>query len=452
MRKFTFGLIVAVVISLSLSLFPVKAAEPPAWYAVSVEDTTGTQSTTTIRPQLALCDGQLLTASEEGTLIRTSAPPLFSTLRLSVPFCANDYWDPGQGDAFYIGQRSGSRCAEHDSYVVPIAMAVRGRYLREGTGISAHYRIGATHPLTEVHPLGEPSYRWCEADWTDCPGVFSEQDNGVTYEAISPILSMDDIIKVFDNVEEQVYVLDGAPDIGTFEVVVNGQLVGQHSGVIFGSRWGSANSWNHDGVIYANGFSRWKPKGEEPGYATDPCFGTSVILGPFQMAEPFLSDGYSPNPLRHPTVDAITITVGSGWIAEMSGGFIDESSRVIDASWSIRRLSINSAEMLVSVSQYVTATHDVLLEETQGVYGIGLVGMSSMFANAQKHDADTQIGPTSEVWVGDISDSNEGLWGQEYLFHYLLEGTSLCLDTSTPTTHNTGSPALCILWDRSLIQ
>ena len=101
------------------------------------------------------------------------------------------------------------------------------------------------------------------------------------------------VLKAFDNVQEQIYVLDEDPNIGSFEVIVNGRNHGNHTTVIFGSRWGTADHWTHDGVIYANGFTRWKPKGEEPTSETDPCFGTSVVLGPFQLDRPFLDDGYS---------------------------------------------------------------------------------------------------------------------------------------------------------------
>jgi len=357
-----------------------------------------------------------------------------------------------EGGEFYIGQRSSSQCAEHDSYVVPIATAIDNDMLSTGTEVAAQYRIRATHPLTEVHPLGAPWYRWCSADWADCP---SGQQNGQSITGYGiPFQVSDTITKVYDGCggQEQIYVLDGAQEIGTFEIVVNGKSKGQHSAVIFGSRWDSENSWNHDGVVYANGFTRWKPKGEEPGPEADPCFGTSVVLGPFQVDEPFLSDGYSPNPLHHPKIEAINITVCPGWEAQMSGSFFEGGQRLLDVEWSIERLNISSSEMLVSVSQHSVAVQDVPLYQVLGQYGIGQVEMSSMYAGPQKHDADKQIGPGQETWVGDIPDSNEGLWGQEASVYCLPEGESLCLETKTPTTHNTGSPTLCILWDSGEVQ
>lgn len=371
---------------------------------------------------------------------------------LYFPIVADLFHNVGEGDTFYLGQRSSSRCAEHDSYVVPVAIATDGDTLSTGADITSQYRIRATHPLTEAHPLGEPWYQWCDADWTDCPS--GQQDKASFAESATLLQFADTITKVYDacRSQEQIYVLDGAEDIGTFEVIVNGVSYGNHCGVILGSRWDAEDSWNHDGVIYANGFTRWKPKGEQPGAETDPCFGTSVVLGPFHIVEPFLGDGYSPNPLRHPRIETINITVCPGWEVHMTGALFAAQQRLMDVSWSLERLNINSSEMFVSVFQQAVAIQDMSLYEVLGQYGIGQVGMSSMYASPEKHDADTQIGSGREIWAGYISDSNKGLWGQEVALHRLAEGGSLCLETKTPTTHNTGSPALCILWGSGDVQ
>jgi hypothetical protein len=364
-----------------------------------------------------------------------------------LPVVIQAYWNPVEGDEFYIGQRSSSSCAEHDSYVVPVATAIESNMLPMGAEITAQYRIRATHPVVEVHPLDALWHEWCDADWTDCPS--GQQSVESITECEAPIQSADTITLVWDECDgqEQIYVLDSASDIGTLDVIVNGKSYGQHTGVIFGSRWGSAESWNHDGVIYANGFTRWKPKGEEPGEETDPCFGTSVVLGPFQLDKPFLSDGYSPNPLRHPKIEEINIAVCPGWQVQMTGAFFEEGQRLMNVSWSIERLNISSSEMLVSVSQDAAAVQNISLYQVFGQFGIGQVEMSSMYAESPKHDADNQIGPGHEIWVENISNSSEGLWGQENSLHHLPEESSLCLETKTPTTHNTGSPTLCILWD-----
>ncbi|HSF81202.1 MAG TPA: hypothetical protein VLA49_08210 [Anaerolineales bacterium] len=375
----------------------------------------------------------------------TKTPSLNNDNAIFMPLVLQEFWNPSEGDEFYIGQRSGSMCAEHDSYIVPIVTAIDNNIVEIDTGITSQYRIRATHPFTEVHPAGAPWYEWCNADWENCPSTQNIKSDHTT--CVSHRSSLDTITKIFDNVKEQIYVLDGAPDIGTFDVVVNGQYHGKHSGVIFGSRWGTADSWNHDGVIYANGFTRWKPKGEEPGAETDPCFGTSVVLGPFQIDVPFLSDGYSPNPLRHPTIEEISITVGTGWEAQMTGALFSNDQRMMDISWHAERQNIDPTEMLVSINQYAVAIQDLPLYQILGRFGIGQVELSSMFADINKHDSDTQIGSNAEIWVGDISNSNQGLWGQENILHPLPEGSTVCLETKMPTTHNTGSPTLCILWD-----
>lgn len=364
---------------------------------------------------------------------------------IHVSFITQASWNPMEGDGFYIGQRSTSLCAEHDSYVVPIATAFEEGEIPVGTEVKAKYRIRATHPVSEVHPLEEPWDQWCNEDWTNC----STSQQGGKFDSKCNLMKQpgDTITKVFDNVQEQIYVLDAGAGIGTCEIIVNGDSYGQHSGIIFGSRWGSSDSWNHDGVIYANGFTRWKPKGEEPGAETDPCFGTSVVLGPFHIDAPFLSDGYSPNPLCHPKIETINITVATGWEVLMFGAFMEGEQRMMNVSWTIERINISSTEMLVSVLQDAIAIQDISLYQILGQYGVGQVAMSSMFADSQKHDSDTQIGPGSQVWAGDISNSSEGLWGQETNLHQLPEGYSLILETMTPTTHNTGSPTLWILWD-----
>ena len=364
---------------------------------------------------------------------------------INFPFISQANWNPIEGDKFYIGQRSSSLCAEHDSYVVPIATAIQSDIIPAGTEIRAKYRIRATHPVAEVHPLDAPWNQWCNEDWTNCP---TSQMSGKLNSKCDLLKQPGDTItKVFDNVQEQIYIMDAGAGIGTFEVIINGQSYGQHSGIIFGSRWDSAQSWNHDGVIYANGFTRWKPKGEEPGAETDPCFGTSVVLGPFHIDKPFLSDGYSPNPLCHPKIETINITVETGWEIIMFGAFMEGEQRMMNISWSIERVNISSIEMLVSVIQNAIAIRDIPRYQIHGQYGIGQVAVSSMFADSQKHDSDTQIGPGFQVWVGDIPNSNEGLWGQEANLHQLPEGYSFYLETTTPTTHNTGSPAIWIMWD-----
>jgi hypothetical protein len=87
-----------------------------------------------------------------------------------------------------------------------------------------------------------------------------------------------------------------------------------------------------------------------------------------------------------------------------------------------------------------------------GVPALGQVGMSSMYADLTKHDADTQIGEEGAIRVGDIPSTSEGLWGQESDKHPLGSGASVCLETREPTTHNTGAPTLCVLWGSGEVQ
>ncbi|MFW6110277.1 MAG: hypothetical protein ACOC6Q_02530 [Patescibacteria group bacterium] len=340
-------------------------------------------------------------------------------------------------EVHFIGQRSSSKCAEHDSYVVPIYARVEENSLPVGTEITARYKIKAQHPEEETHPEGVSWQHWCDADWTDCP-------NNSTDETVESVATQRE--QVFDNTNEQIYVLD-ENSTSNMEVIVNGESFGTHTAVIFGSRWDSEDSWNHDGVIYANGFTRWKPKGEQPGSKTDPCFGTSVVLGPSQIAEPFLEDGYSPNPLRHPEVESISINVDEeGWIAQLEGGFYENGEQLATAQWVLKRIEINPQQMLISVTAHAQVTETWHLYPSDSAYGLGLIGLSSMYADAEKHDSDTQIGPTSIVLAENISTNNRGLWGEETKSHRLPPGESLRLETRTPTTHNTGSPTMCILW------
>jgi hypothetical protein len=427
----------------------------PGWGTLLTSSpiTVSPQSPAAVQLRVSVPEDAAIGASQRITLTATSrADPsvtdsvvdttqVVSQHLVYLPYVVKNHRYSAGLKTFYLGQRSSSTCAEHDSYVVPIFSVLESDTMSAGTVLAADYRIRATHPATEVHPLGAPWSEWCDPDWTDCP----EAAQG---EAAGPgcIRSSDTISKVFDSVQEQIYVLDGAPDIGILEVVINGRSYGHHTGVVLGSRWGTANSWVHDGVIYANGFTRWKPKGEAPGAETDPCFGTSVILGPYQVDVPFLEDGYSPNPLRHPQIETIAITVDGGWEAQMTGAFFEGEQRLMDVTWSVKRLNIDPTEMFVSVSQRATARQDFSLYRMLGAPAIGQVGMSSMYADLHKHDADTQIGSGPEIPVEDISSDSEGSWGQESDLHRLTRGASLCLETRQPTTHNTGSPTLCVMW------
>jgi hypothetical protein len=417
-------------------------------------------STADVQLDVSVPQGAVVGTSQSITLTATSrADPsvtasvvdtttVVSPYLVYLPYVAQNVRAPLKGDEVYLGQRSSSQCAEHDSYVVPVGTVFESDTMPSGAEITAEYQIRATQPATEVHPSGAPWSVWCEPDWEDCPGL--QQSGRAT--AGCDVGTNDTVTKVFDNVQEQVYLLDGPSDIGTFEVVINGRNYGRHTGVIFGSRWGRADSWNHDAVIYANGFTRWKPKGEAPGAQTDPCFGTSVILGTYQMDVPFLSGGYSPNPLRHPQIETIDITVDGGWTAQMDGAFFAESQRHMNVVWSVERIGIDATEMLVSVAQRATALQDFSLYRILGYPAVGQVAMSSMYADLHKHDADTQIGSGLQIPVGDISSLNEGLWGQENSLHPLSDGESVCLETREPTTHNTGSPTLCVLWGSGEIQ
>jgi len=86
-----------------------------------------------------------------------------------LPLVARAYWDPVEGDEFYIGQRSSSLCAEHDSYVVAVATVIESDTMQAETEVTTQYRIRATHPISEVHPNGAPWTQWCDADWENCP-------------------------------------------------------------------------------------------------------------------------------------------------------------------------------------------------------------------------------------------------------------------------------------------
>ena len=353
-------------------------------------------------------------------------------------------------ELFFIGQRSPSACAEHDSVVVPVVLDLGyARDIPEGRTIVAAYTIRATHPSVEVHPCGASWDKWCCCDAGDCPNPCPPADTPcVTCPSALAVENrpapQDTLTEVFDNTAEQVYVLDGPADVGAFEVIVNGVSYGAHPAVILGSRWDSEDSWPQDAVIYANGFTRWKPRGESPGTPTDPCFGTSVVLGPFHLGPPFLADGYSPNPLRHPSIDVIELSVADGWSAHLTGTLDENGSPVMDVEWTIKRVALDSTQLVVSVAIQATATTDLALPSTRGKYGLGLAELSSMFANAEKHDADTLIGPKASIPIGAISTSNMGIWGQEAATHSLQPGESVRLETTSATTHNTGAPTIWI--------
>ena len=121
---------------------------------------------------------------------------------------------------------------------------------------------------------------WCEANFECCP---NGQQSGASLTRCNTSIHVANQSEVFTNGQEVIRVLDGSPEIGTFKVVVNDDDKGQHTGVVFASLWGN-NFFLEDGVIYANGFTRWIPKRENPNdEKTDPCCGTSVVLGPFQI-------------------------------------------------------------------------------------------------------------------------------------------------------------------------
>ncbi len=354
-------------------------------------------------------------------------------------------------DLFYIVQRSASLCAEHDSLVVPIALPIAGPTLGEGEVISAAFTLRATHPSVEVHPCGAPWTEWCCCDDTDCPSPCPPADTpcstcsgsaGGPHGGSGGGENAATLIFETADASDQVYVLDTPSDIGSFEVIVNGISHGTHPGIVLGSRWDLEDSWPQDVVIYDNGFTRWKPRGEAPGSPTDPCFGTSVVLGPLHLAPPFLADGYSPSPLRHPSIDTVELTVDDGWSARLIGTLDQGGFPVMDVVWDIERTGLNSTQLVASVALTATATTDVTLYSIRGTYGLGLAELSSMYVTGDKHDADTLIGPLTSIPIGTVSTSNMGNWGQEMSTHTLQPSGSVRLETSLPTTHNTGAPAL----------
>jgi Tol biopolymer transport system component len=361
-------------------------------------------------------------------------------------------------EIFFIGQRSPSACAEHDSLVVPVALRYDGATIPDGTTIASAYTIRATHPSVEQHPCGAPRDEWCCCDDADCPSPCPQGTEPCmtcagSAEAANSILAdrSDSLTLIFetDDASDQVYVLGGPSDIGQFEVIVNGISYGMHPGIVLGSRWGLQESWPQDAVIYANGFTRWKPQGVSSDASTDPCFGTSLVLGPFHLAPPFLADGFTPSPLRHPSIQVVELTVDDGWSAHLTGSLDQGGVSVMDVEWTIERIEIDSVQLVASVTVEATATADLTLYSIRGKYGLGLVELSSMFAGSGKHDADTLIGPASSVSVGSISTSDMGFWGQEAVTRSLQPGESVRLETVTPTTHNAGAPTLWFEWESS---
>jgi hypothetical protein len=336
-----------------LSNMPVTLTLEPAYDSIFIYPQTGTVVTGVTDDDGAF-DATLQTGAEieiitvtvtAGNLLPQSKAIRLQHTILYLPLIFSEN-QIREGDEFYVGERSSSLCAEHDSYVLPVATAIEDDTLPEGTQITAQYNIQARHPSVEVHPRGIPmGSAWCDTNFECCQN--DQQSGSSATRCNDPIHSADTQSEVFTNGQEVIRVLDGSPDIGTLKVVVNGQDSGQHTGVVFASLWG-VNRFPEDGVIYANGFTRWIPKGEDASdQETDACYGTSVVLGPFQINEPFLSDGYSPSPLRHPKIEVINISVGTGpggtgWTAQMSGTLSSGKEELMEVSWFIERLNIDT--------------------------------------------------------------------------------------------------------------
>ena len=158
-------------------------------------------------------------------------------------------------EAFFIGQRSPSVCAEHDSLVVPVALSYDGATIPKGTTIVSAYTLRATHPSVAVHPCGASRDKWRCCDDANCPSSCPQGTiqcvtcAGATNSSLADKGDGLPLLFETDDASDQIYALTGPSDIGEFEVIINGVSFGMHPGIVLGSRWELELSWPQDVVI-----------------------------------------------------------------------------------------------------------------------------------------------------------------------------------------------------------
>jgi hypothetical protein len=129
-----------------------------------------------------------------------------------------------------------------------------------------------------------------------------------------------------------------------------------------------------------------------------------------------------------------------GWY---SGVSIGAPKKYMSATWHLAWTVTDTTSTLMKVSVDTTAINDVSLPR-----GLGYGSLSSMWANSSNHDSDTySIGPQGSPF----KTATAGSLDADIDTTPIAIGPADCLSfmTTTPTSHNWGSPDLSLRIDAS---
>ncbi|MCB0211223.1 MAG: hypothetical protein KDJ52_17925 [Anaerolineae bacterium] len=335
-----------------------------------------------------------------------------------------------------VGRRWDDMCAEHDNFLAHALQSMPVQTVKPAWVASYNFDIIATHPLTEAPANGLPPAQWCTANFTGCP-----TSNGV---ATTEIVATDIFKEVYNDGMWIISTLDVSGTMKLMDININGDNYGQHNGLVFNRRrTATAGTWPQFFVLYANGFIRLKPMGESDSSMDDPCFGTSAVLGPYQFAPPLLAS--APHPELHPILDQANVSLsGPGKKPSLSakGRFVDSSATTfMNATWLISTTRVDTSETRLNVQQQTRGIIELSLKNVSGNSVLGAASLSSMWVDADTHDADVlqlidKTGQVHQIHASDITGTPFG----ETLPFSVNSPYTLSLVTTTATDHNVGAP------------
>lgn len=367
-------------------------------------------------------------------ILRLLVPVILSLLAIPAMVSALN------ADCLMIGRRLIDACAEHDTFLAYTLQSIPSDSLQLGRVAHHDYDLIATHPLTVVAANGSlPSHaNWCPPKWEGCPEVSSRGNQ----KSIGAFASQE----IYDDGTWVVNVID-VEDMSEMTVTIT-DTTNTGNAIVFNHVYSpTADSWPEVFVLYANGFIRIKPLAQSLEWAENglPCYGTSAVLGPFQFAPPLLEG--APHPELHPVVDEVDIDFTNPDVPflALKGRFVNTTTTLINSTWLVSVTEVSTNKTQLDVRQRARIVEVAPLETISGTGVLGIASLSSMWADADTHDADrmrvtNDSGMVYQISAGDIN-------GVDYGESSAISATTnytLSLITTSATDHNVGAPDMHI--------
>ena len=336
----------------------------------------------------------------------------------------------------------GDICAEHDSYCCYLRADTRVFKLNESN--TQTYSIEARPPLVTEPINFEPTcFNKCDANFTACielgevkplnpypPCIFSETRDRITMYNNAQGWQL--FGELTEDTPECMNVKVNGVDFGDF------RFINIHAYMFDGH-------WPGVGALYANGFARLVTFGPDDDYCDPPtvCFGSSFILGPtILLPQP---RNMMTMPDLHVVITSIEFTVLDGPVpfTFVAVGYYAHRTmgKVFDVVWTVEAEYPTQQSFRWNVNQKATPPN----LNFQKIFAFSVVGISSMYANEDVHDASSTLIKHHPFSYRTMKASRIRHQDVHTIFSYEdITDLDVSLVTDIPTNHNLGAPDLGI--------